>query len=114
MTMGESIKRHLWRLASEKIAAFETAAEGLTAGPTELERELETAAKRPEDADPEPRLMRFKSARISAADWVRRSGSFSSDFRITSLRADGSCGFRSTGGNGFFSRIAWKITAEVG
>ena len=97
------------------MAALEVVAEILLAA-TELE--LEAAAKLPEEPepepDPEPRLMRFKSARISAADWVRRSGSFSSDFKITSLSAGGSSGFRSVGVCGVFSRIAWKITAEVG
>ncbi len=60
MMMGERIRRSLWRLASARMAALETAAEGLTAGATELELELETAAKRPEEPDPEPRLMRFQ------------------------------------------------------
>src|SRR5579863_8945693 len=116
ITIGDRIRRSLWRLASARTAALETVAELLAAA---AELELGAAAMLPEepaadDPDPEPRLMRLRSARSSAADWVRRSGSFSSDFRITSFNWGGSRGFRSAGGDGFFSRMAWKITAEVG
>src|SRR5450432_476609 len=86
MMIGDRIRRSLWRLASARMAALEIDAEVLAAA---VELELRAAAKRPEEPEPEPRLMRFKSARISAADWVRRSGSFSRDFRITSLSAGG-------------------------
>src|SRR6185437_762086 len=51
----------------------------------------------------EPRLMRFRSARTSAALWQRRSESFSKDFSTTSLNANGSVGFNSVGGGGVFS-----------
>src|SRR6266404_1149771 len=47
----------------------------------------EAADSRPDD--PDPRLIRLRSARISAADWQRRSVSFSRDLRITSLSAGG-------------------------
>src|SRR5205814_10253307 len=64
----------------------------------------EAADRRPDD--PDPRLIRLRSARISAADWQRRSVSFSRDLRITSFNAGGSRGFKSVGGGGFFCKIA--------
>src|SRR5947209_677130 len=65
------------------------------------------------EEDPDPRLIRFKSARNSAADWQRRSASFSRHLSTTSFMAGGSNGFKSVGGAGSFWRIAWKMTAEV-
>src|SRR6476469_5600593 len=69
-------------------------------------------ATRPEEL--EPRLIRLRSARTSAADCALRSRSFSRHFRMTSPNGGGSSGFRSVGGGGLFSRMALKITAEVG
>src|SRR5262249_49510864 len=54
----------------------------------------ETDAARPESAS---RLIRFRSARISAADWYRRSRSFSSALPITSSNFGGKSGFSSSG-----------------
>jgi hypothetical protein len=61
----------------------------------------------------ESRLIRFRSARISAAVWQRRSRSFSSAFMITAFRAAGRFPFSSVGAGGDFSKIAWKIKAAV-
>src|ERR1700688_1715316 len=95
---GSRINRQLWRLASAKTAVLEGG--GVTETDEGEEAAVwvpETGASFPDDA-PAPRLIRFKSARSSAADWQRRSASFSRHFRVTSLRAGGSIGFSSVGG----------------
>src|SRR5258708_38883302 len=85
---------------------------------TEVDPELTEASARetaPELPVPlDPRLIRFRSARASAADWHRRSGSFSRVFITAPLNPGGNDGFNSAGGAGFLSRIAWKMTADVG
>src|ERR1700690_1080800 len=59
------------------------------------------------------RRRRFRSARISAADWQRRSRSFSSALLITSSSFGGKSGFRRIGGVGARFRIASVITPVV-
>src|ERR1700688_2900807 len=85
---GSRINRHLWRLASAKTAALEGG--GVTETDEEEEEAAvcipETGASFPDEALA-PRFIRFKSARSSAADWQRRSASFSRHLRVTSLRA---------------------------
>ena len=68
-----------------------------------------------EDARPESmsRFNRFKSARSSAADWQRRSRSFSKALLMISSRLGGSSGFSRKAGSGGRCRIAPKIAAEV-
>src|SRR5436190_16922044 len=105
---GTRMRRLLWPWASASVLADEAAA----ARPDAAGIPAEVDAISPDE--PDVRLMRLRSARISAADWLRRSGSFSRDFRITSLSAGGSEGFKSPGSTGLFSRMAWKITADVG
>jgi hypothetical protein len=75
--MGMKMRRHLWRLASAKMMAVEDGA----AAPAEEEGELAGEGARAtltlsdksvrptrSEEEPDPRLILFKSARISAAD----------------------------------------------
>src|SRR4029077_3364087 len=59
------------------------------------------------------RLMRRKSARISAALWHRLSGSFSKALAMVSASFGGSAGFRRLAGAGVRFSIASVMTAEV-
>src|SRR5579864_312855 len=59
------------------------------------------------------RLIRFKSARISAAVWHRMSRSLSSAFEIVSSSFGGSSGFRRIAPVGARFRMASVTTAEV-
>ena len=59
------------------------------------------------------RLMRRKSARISAALWQRISGSFSKALLMVSSSFGGSSGFRRLAAVGVRFRMASVMTAEV-
>jgi len=59
------------------------------------------------------RFSRFRSARISAADWQRMSLSFSRALLMIRSSSAGTSGFSRTGATGACSRIALKISAEV-
>src|SRR5277367_5619460 len=63
----------------------------------DLQEPLEPAGAREES---ESRFRRFRSPRNSAADWYRRSRSFSSDFPIISSSFGGRLGFRVLGATG--------------
>src|SRR5215831_1475881 len=58
--------------------------------------------------DSNSRFSRFKSARISAADWHRNSGSFSNALLMISSSFNGKSGFRRTGDVGNLCRMASK------
>src|ERR1700759_3444437 len=64
---------------------------------------------RPDDS----RRNLFKSARNSAADWHRRSRSFSSALLTIRSHSAGACGFSRTGETGARRNIPSKIAAEV-
>src|SRR6202030_498611 len=77
------------------------------------EAETESGTGMGERPELESRLRRSRSARISAALWQRRLGSFSRALLMSSSSLGGKSGFNLSGGAGARFKMASKIIPDV-